>query len=373
MNILIANNQEFNPQIGGVEKASHLLCQELLAHNHKVFLTACNRSPYSASYTPVAPQLISDSVEEVVSYIQINQISHIINQAGTDSNYCAFIAQVASQSHCKLISVLHADPFFRYKTYRGIRTGVLRDFIKKMIIPFRDVRSFITLVRQYHTLSNQCDSIVLLSERYVQRFKKYLSISNRSLVTVIPNACPYKISDAYNKEKVVLYLGRIDQGKAVHRLVHIWKHVVLSHPDWNLHIVGNGPQKRELETIVENQHIPNIVFKDNQPPISEYTKASIICMTSRFEGLPMVLIEAMAFGCIPVSYNSFSSVYDLINHEENGFIIPDGNSKKYIKCLSAIMDSKYDIASLSYNAQKKSLAFQPEIIYKKWDQLLHSI
>lgn len=54
-------------------------------------------------------------------------------------------------------------------------------------------------------------------------------------------------------------------------------------------------------------------------------------MTSIWEGLPMTLIEAMHYGCVPIAFDSFAALYDLIDNGNNGFIIPNNDIDCFVK------------------------------------------
>lgn len=96
-------------------------------------------------------------------------------------------------------------------------------------------------------------------------------------------------------------------------------------------------------------------------------------MTSIFEGWGLVLTEAMSLGCIPIAFNSFESVYDIIDNEKNGFIIPHFKVKSYIKTLQLLMEDEALCNKISNNAVTKSKKYLIENIGKQWEGLIHEI
>lgn len=65
-------------------------------------------------------------------------------------------------------------------------------------------------------------------------------------------------------------------------------------------------------------NLRNIEFKGTQPSEPYYAESSVLCMTSTYEGFPMVLIEAQQYGCVPMAFDSFEAVHDIIEDGENG-------------------------------------------------------
>ncbi len=79
------------------------------------------------------------------------------------------------------------------------------------------------------------------------------------------------------------------------------------------------------------QGIPNIRFVGYQDPLPYQLESSISCMTSLYEGWGMVLTEAMQCGAVPIAFNSFASVTDVIDHGRNGILVKPFSIKQYEK------------------------------------------
>ena len=117
-----------------------------------------------------------------------------------------------------------------------------------------------------------------------------------------------------------------------------------------------------------------IYFEGFKTDVPKYLKkASILCLTSNTEGLPMVLLEAMKYGVIPFSYDSFASVYDIIDDCENGFIIPAFDEMDYVEKLKLLMQNQDLQNRMAINAFEKSKEFRLEVIIEKWGNLISEI
>src|SRR5690606_30072639 len=135
---------------------------------------------------------------------------------------------------------------------------------------------------------------------------------------VIPNSNsfePTRTADLTKKR--VIAVGRFDDQKAFHHLIQAWKTVYEAHPDWSLVIFGQGPLKGDLEKMIVQLRLQGVVSlcEPVQNIEKEYLQSSILAMTSRYEGLPMALLEGQACGLPLVSFDCKCGPKDII---ENG-------------------------------------------------------
>ncbi len=93
-------------------------------------------------------------------------------------------------------------------------------------------------------------------------------------------------------------------------------------------------------------------------------------MTSSFEGWPLTLIEAQQCGCVPLAFNSFASLKDIITSKNNGFIIPNNDIPMYIKQIKRLMTDDQLRKSMANNAIESSKRFTINTIIKEWIKLM---
>lgn len=130
------------------------------------------------------------------------------------------------------------------------------------------------------------------------------------------------------KEKELIYVGRIDLfQKRVERVIETWALLEDKHPDWRLTIIGDGPERKNIEQLAREKGLQRISFEGFQSPVEYYKRASLLILTSEFEGFPLVLAEAMSFGVVPTVYDSYPAVHDIIHDGENGMIVEPIDSK----------------------------------------------
>lgn len=174
------------------------------------------------------------------------------------------------------------------------------------------------------------DLYMVLSPSFVEKFRNFTGISNLSKLVVQTNPVTIDTADyiysAENKQKEIIYVGRIDYNqKRVNRIIETWKELEDKHIDWKLKIIGDGPFRKEIEQQTKELRLSRVYFEGFKKPEIYYKKASILLLTSEYEGFPLVLTECMSYGVIPVVYGSYSAVYDIIKNNTNGIIVQPQN------------------------------------------------
>ena len=182
----------------------------------------------------------------------------------------------------------------------------------------------------------------MLSPTFIPELESFSDRINLNKVVAIPNPAPFPSdrSALQAKEKRLLFVGRLaNQQKRVDRVLLIWKRIANDFPDWQLDILGDGPDRRQLENRSREMSLERIVFHGSQDPVPFYRRSQFLLLTSDFEGFGMVLVEAQAFGCIPIATNCFSAISDVIDDGRTGFITPVDNMDLFTRTLSLAISS----------------------------------
>ncbi len=142
-------------------------------------------------------------------------------------------------------------------------------------------------------------------------------------------------------KKYVLAVGRLTQQKGFDRLLEAWRRVCDTHEDWRLAIVGSGPDEAELKALAETLDVQYSV--DFIPPQKElaavYAHASVFAMSSRAEGFPLVLLEAMSVGLPAVSF-ACTGPDVIIRDDVDGFLVPQHQTDLFARKLETLMDDE---------------------------------
>ena len=191
-------------------------------------------------------------------------------------------------------------------------------------------------------------------------------------VKVINNAVQYYPEEENQlTAKSVIYVGRAEYEKAPDRLIEVWRVVAQHHPDWTLRMFCTGAMLDELKRKVKEYGLEQQVRF--MPPTKdmehEYMTSSLCVLTSRFEGFPVVLQEAMGCGLPCVSFNCPSGPRYIINDGEDGYLVDDGDIAAFAEKVCLLMDNAPLRRQLGSKAKQHMALYSKERIMEQWHQL----
>jgi len=225
----------------------------------------------------------------------------------------------------------------------------------------------------------QAQLITFLAARF-DRFV-VLTDSNReewpiSNLIVIPNPLPfYPDSVSRQREKVVLAVGKQSYQKGYDMLLHAWAQIAADYPDWRLEVYGKLDASQGLEGLADALQIGSSVhFYPPQKAIAtQYEKASLYVMSSRYEGFGMVLIEAMAHGLPCVTFDCPYGPGDLVQHETTGLVIPPGDVTALAQGMARLMGDVSLRETWGTNARTYVTKYAMDTVGQQWIALFESV
>jgi len=201
---------------------------------------------------------------------------------------------------------------------------------------------------------------------------------NRS-VKVIPNSVivlPEKMKQepgfSLPPGKKIVAMGGLINQKGFDLLLYIVSRLFKKFTDWNLIIMGKGPLCDELKSEARKLEIENKVTFTGRvmDPYSVLYRCDIFVLSSRYEGFPNALLEAMACGLPPVSFDCPSGPGEIIKQGVNGFLIPPGDVEAMEESLCVLMQDEGLRSNLGNEAIKVRERFAVDIIMKQWSRLI---
>jgi glycosyltransferase involved in cell wall biosynthesis len=230
------------------------------------------------------------------------------------------------------------------------------------------------------------------SSRY-ERVKRYFSDVHRFLVLSTEDADSWARDHMSNADfmpnplhvtpsrypslsaPVVELLGRLSFEKGQDMMLEAWAEVTDRFPDWRLRLYGSGPDEEMLRLQAAELGLSRTVeFRGTTADVEgALNEASIFALSSRVEGFPMSVMEAMAYGLPTVAFDCAPGVRELITDESDGLIVPPGNVMEFADALARLMGDEGLRAKLGRNARQSVQRFSADMVMDRWEQMFDLI
>lgn len=217
--------------------------------------------------------------------------------------------------------------------------------------------------------------VVLQTEGIKKIFAKKIKSEK---LTILPNPIASELTNLRDenvkKENLILTVGRLDENKNQTEIIKAFGSIGLT-KDWKLLIIGDGHKKQELTDLIHSLNLTDkveIISKVKRID-KYYNKASIFVFTSKTEGFPNALLEAMHFGLPSISTECNFGPSDLINDGVNGFLVPINQEKILKERLSQLINNPELRLKFSNKAQMTTENYRSEKVIAKWEELINSI
>ena len=174
----------------------------------------------------------------------------------------------------------------------------------------------------------------------------------------------------------IISVGRLYPQKDQKTMIEAFAKVSERHPDWKLVIFGEGPQRRALETMIQDPRfkIQDKVFLPGRSEniIDELKKSKIFCLSSVYEGMSNALVEAICVG-LPIVTTKVSGTEELIKDGENGFIVNVGDKEAMAKALVKIIEDENLQNQFTEKNKAQAIKFETNTIVDQWENLVNSV
>ena len=216
------------------------------------------------------------------------------------------------------------------------------------------------------------DAFVVLTEGARADYEKHLN--GKVKLVKIPNSARELGAPADPDAKRVLAAGRLTRQKGFDWLIPAWAQVEAKHPDWELKICGEGKWRERIEAQVAEHGLQNVALPGNCDDMAaEMSNASIFALSSRFEGFPLILCEAMSKGMAPVAFDCPTGPAEMIRDGENGLIVPLGDIDAFAAALNRMVEDDELRHRCGPAAAETGKNFKMEAIGPMWDELFREL
>ncbi|QGM28721.1 glycosyltransferase family 4 protein [Acinetobacter towneri] len=342
---------------GGTERVTTLIANALAEKKNQVSILSLvnGRQPFfelvpSIKRYSLYPEKISfkknffGAVWRIRRFVTQQQIDTLVV---VDSISCVFTVPALFGLKVKHICWEH----FNFKDNNGVK---FRDYGRKLATKY-------------------CDYVVTLTKRDKELWEKGLKQINAKIVS-IANPVPYENIESIPslEYKTILTVGRLTHVKGFDLLITAWARVAQQVPDWKIVIVGSGEDELMLKQMAKDFAVEDsIVFAGQQKDMDQfYRQASFFCMSSRFEGFGMVLIEAQSYGLPIVAFDCDIGPAEIIC-EKSGILVENLNVQLLANQL--LMMTKMSVnqySSMSGSAILNSKSYYIDNIVHHWVSLL---
>ncbi|MFS4482098.1 glycosyltransferase [Hyunsoonleella sp. 2307UL5-6] len=212
-------------------------------------------------------------------------------------------------------------------------------------------------------------SFVTVSNSIRDRLYKKLSITGKTIYNFIDTTQLLKYSHSISTDNsYIIGIGRLTDVKQFDVLIECYQQSKLPKQNIKLFIVGDGPEQSKLKGLINNSEFKNRIkimpFTNEPYPLIQNAKALVL--SSKFEGFPMVLLEALNLGTPLIAYNCNSGPNEIIKHNLNGILVENQNKKALVAALNRLLDDAF------YNKIKANTSlgleiFSEEAIIQEWE------
>lgn len=344
--------------IGGVEKVTRTLAEQFVKRGAKLFI-----------YSLYSKNVPSENLNSI----------NIINLGLTPPDY-------ESNLFFKIKRLITNGLILRksLKLLEGSNNFVFQGFYIAAYIPFIKVPSHSTIVCEHNTY-NAPGRLSRLARLFIYRFfsprlvvltesdaQRYLSEGVKS-VSKIANPSPFPIipgSKAHDSNTLIS-LGRFTFQKRFDVMINLSSEPLKKKPEWNLIIQGTGEDLELMKSTITKSGVDKqISILPAGDPTELYKGGSVFLMTSKFEGLPMTLIEAMSFGIPAVCYNCSPGMAEIIQNGFNGFLIEMDDSQSFIDKVRELMENSNLRREMGNNALQTAQKFAVNTIVSDWEKFI---
>lgn len=271
----------------------------------------------------------------------------------------------------KSLSLIRPDIIIHYRAIGAFLIGYGHT-TARTIFESHGVRWSNNHIWLYPRMERHVSTIVCLTKADRQ---EYLRQHRCKDVRVIPNFTTITpISTPDYTRKRCLFVGRLCPEKDIDRLFRLWAEITRLHPDWSLDLYGQG----ELETQIRHQisvtpTLHNVTLHPHTTDIAaEYARGGILLLSSKTEGFPLSILEAMQCALPVVSVDCPSGPSDLIADGITGYCTPYHDDQAFVHAVSTLINDITLRTAMGQHAQQHAQQYSRPHIMQMWTELFNT-
>ncbi len=224
--------------------------------------------------------------------------------------------------------------------------------------------------------SRNCDGFIFQTERAKECYSKKVQAKSIVIHNAIGNPILDKVDPkSIMSENLITTMGRLEYQKAHDVMIKACAPILREHPEYKLIIYGEGTLRNDLENLIDTLKMKNQIFLpgNTQYAIFEVAKSQLFLLTSRFEGMPNALMEAMALGIPCISTNCDMGPAELIEDGINGYLVPVDDVESITQKIRNLISNAELRKQISKNSKKINTTHSTEKIYNQYIEYFKKI
>ena len=294
-----------------------------------------------------------------------SQLQKIAQQNAYDIivSLCGKEIEFLTSLRCKAkkVAELHFSQNFKSQFIESNHEGALYRIIGKWL-----TRSFVRSTKNL-------DALVVLTKDDMQQWLK-TNKNIHQIYNFIPTSNEYS-QRTHTINKRCVAVGRLDAQKGFDLLIKSWQQVVKAAPNWKLEIFGIGEWKDKLSKEISDSGLDGkVILRGQSNNIGEELgKSDVFILSSRYEGFPMVLLEALKAGLPIVAYDCKTGPKEIVEDGQNGYLIPNGDVDEMANTIIRLTEHPEHLETFGSRSLEICDKFEKESIMQQWDKLFKAI
>lgn len=384
--------ERLNPLRGGIHRVILLLLKHLPERGFNVhYLYTLDDYASFTIYNEDSSKEKTIDVNFLKSYLEELNCEIILGQDAVFSSKLTQIVKAMSLQDVKLINEYHCSLTYipsklskEYLRFEFITNSSLKVklsvIVKYLFYPIWKWQIWKKLSKLYRYNLLNSDITLLLTAREEPIVQSILPQTKTVRCVTIPNPLSWETveneSILLQKKKEILVVSRIyNPEKRIDLVLKIWRELQKRKltEDWKLRIVGDGVHRPTLMKMAEDMKLKGIIWEGWSDPKTFYNTSSIFMMTSACEGWGLTLTESMQTGVVPLAFDTYPALHDIITDNYDGFIIKNNDIKQYADRMQRLMQNDSFREQIAKNGLVSCQRFATESVMNMWSQLLHTV
>lgn len=383
--ILFALTMAFDPNAGGVQRTTYKLGKyfteaglevgyfsaDYMGHKECEYGKLYHAHEKGGAENP-------DNMEELVKVLSVFQPDFVINQVPYVKPLRVTLANHKGNLDYVLLGCLRNSLFNFKSNAREVMQRELPSFVFRILD--NPIGMYLVQKRHYFSHRNDLKSILDDHDRFVllappnqEELNYFVGDYKQEKVLAIPNSIPEVFDDSFQKEKILLHVGRIViHQKRSDLLLKVWEIIYEKLPEWEFHIVGEGPYFDSLQNEINVKKIPRVCLHGYQKPESYYKKAAIFMMPSAYEGFPNTILEAQSYGSVPFAFESYEALSWIVTDGKDACLIPPYEVNNMATEIVSLVKDNYKMNKMRQQALENAKRFTIDKVGQIWLDFFHS-